>query len=55
MKYFNQFLTILKRKLHPVYSLAKADVAPFILDPDSLNLWNKDFFIDRIKEVIILE
>jgi predicted nucleotidyltransferase component of viral defense system len=36
------------------YNLAKADVAPFIVDPDALNLWSESFFINFIKDVIIL-
>ena len=33
------------------YTEAKEDVLPFIKDIDSLNLWNKDFFISITKNL----
>jgi len=50
-----QFQKKLKERFEEVdYSLAKADVLPFIVDPDALALWNERFFVNYIKEVIIL-
>lgn len=48
----NEFLELLKIKIKAVdMRRVKADISRFIPDPDVLNIWSREYFLDLIKNL----